>query len=116
MITKKQKLKATRQSIRHWMLDIRKPLKVGKIIIKMDYYHIWAQEQTSVLCDGEACALCQLYHGCGECLLGANGIKCENDNSPYNTFYEEPNLVNATKMVNALVAVYWETLEEKSND
>ena len=108
---KRTNLQAIRDSIRHWMLDIRRPLKNGDTILFLadEEFFVWSSSHKIVPCDGEDCDLCKINDrsDCTGCPLEKNGMSCEKNNSPYNIFYNLPNLKSATGMVNALVNCYW---------
>lgn len=119
---KKENLQATRKSIRHWMLDIRRPLMTGDQILFLGYDYSdksfeWSSSQKRVPCGGESCDLCKInnHHECNGCPLMENGTYCGDANSPYNTFYNNPNFNTATDMVRALVRAYWAEKERKND-
>ncbi|MCK5014280.1 MAG: hypothetical protein KAS66_10710 [Candidatus Omnitrophica bacterium] len=103
---KRTNLQAIRESIRHWMLDIVRPLKADNII----YSSIWASSGESVKCFNTDCAMCILLftaNWCTCCPLSITVGECAAEKSIYRKFRSKPNKETATDMVRALVCTYW---------
>ena len=111
----KENLQAIRKSIKHWVLDIKRPLKKGNKILFLGYddgikVFEWSYGELNnnrVPCCVGDCELCKTHDDCNNCPLTKNGMCCGDDDSLYNNFYNNPNLNTATDMVRALVHIYW---------
>jgi hypothetical protein len=110
----KETIKAIKDSIEHWEVDILKPLKEGERIhrltvgiFKTTKLYWLAKDgirsKGMVSCCSEDCALCKIYFGeyrgddCGDCPLGS----CERG-SVYSVFYNDPTIETAEAMINTL--------------
>ena len=80
-------LKATRKSIKHWCIDIKRPLMKG-------------QYRGLPIYAGD-CALCAEYYGdaCCGCPLANIGAYCASTDSAYDSFYEVRKIKNANNMI-----------------
>ena len=100
-------------------MDIRRPLMNGDKILFLEGEDcfIWNSSKILVPCDVESCDLCKMntHLACKGCPLIENGMGCANRNSPYNAFYNNPNLKTATDMVHALVRTYWSERNGENN-
>jgi len=135
---KNEKLENIRKSIKHWMLDIVRPLKKGDRIIRI--INDWENRFTAGLkweATGKKtptgslhCSLCVAYLNdldclidyldeindyatCGLCPLSQlTGLCCGEERSAYNIFYYDPTLANAKNMVCDLVCTYWAEVDK----
>lgn len=116
---KEENLWAIKKGIRHWMLDIRRPLMNGDKILSLGNLgcFIWDSSKILVPCDGNHCDLCKInsYPDCKGCALEKNGMSCGKVGSPYNIFYLNPNLETANNMICALVCTYWAEMDGEND-
>lgn len=118
--SKKENLKAIRGCIKHWMLNIRRPIKRGVGIetipsrVWPSDQLIWAKNKQLLKISSENCQLCWLYNPkCDDCPLSqVTGYACPNEHSPYNNFITNPGIITANDMVRALIYTYWAVMEE----
>ena len=94
---------AVKESVKHWEEDILKPLQNGETIKRGERLY-WNSSRTGeVRYRGEYCSLCKFFnHDCDDCFLD-----CNNENSPWKKFVNNPDTATATAMVTsvALTAV-----------
>jgi len=109
-------LKAIRESIKHWVIDIRKPLKEGRETMRLKFGRIgWADTKEQLKIYSVDCSLCQLYYDgvCEGCPLYDIEGECGIRNTPYNRFYINPTLEKANGMIKALIKAYKYEKEKK---
>ena len=110
---KKDNLQAIRKSIKHWMLDIRRPFLKGDRIIKgnfPDYNDMqWVLSKLAVKRYDVDCALCRLVDDYCPCcsLWKTTGGGCKKHKSAFRAFLNNPNLQITTDIVRDLVCTYW---------
>lgn len=91
--------KALRKSIKHWCVDIRRPLINGDVIIGHSF---WKNKKEEVKMYSDNCELCRVYDKCRYCPLGS----CTHPDSPYELFYAKLNQEAASQMIESLVKCY----------
>ena len=107
---KSKDLELLRESIKHWCLDIRRPLLRGDEVIG-DFE--WKIDGSKVKMFSDDCALCVEYDGmCRSCPLNIIGEKCLSENSAYLKFYYNLNIESANNMIAVLVKDYWISMSE----
>lgn len=118
--SKKENLKAIRGCIKHWMIDICRPIKRGvdvETIHSIVWYQdglAWTGQDGQLLKIGSRhCQLCQLHgDNCNDCpLRTVTDCACGNRYSAYNNFITSPGLVTANDIVRTLVYTYWAVME-----
>lgn len=116
MITKKDELKAIRQSIKHWCIDIRRPLLKGDKIVTTSTQTLlqfpslkWEKSGDPVILGSTSCALCKLMGQCGLCPLYITTKKiCNEPKSLYRIFHKCYDISAANTMISALIQTYWQ--------
>lgn len=118
MTSKKEKLIAIRESIQHWLLDIRRPLLKRKKIVPNNWgspsFSLLKWEGTAdlVKVGGIYCSLCKQSKLCKECALYvATKQECALPDSPYQLFMAYQDIPAADAMISALVFTYWYTAQ-----
>ncbi len=114
------KLQAIRESIKHWMLDIVRPLKTDEICLNTSsgISHsliVWRSNNKIVECYSDECALCVFNENiCFDCSLFLLTCRAcgEDKASTYMDFYRKPILITAKDMVRALVCTYWAEIDK----
>lgn len=117
MLEEKNDLVATRECIKHWVLDILRPLRKDKTIKRGSIKDpglgatslFWEETERKVPIAVGDCALCKIYYrdSCRGCpLYLATGWKCSEHRSAYIQFRVRPTVNNAKKMVSDLVDTY----------
>lgn len=105
---KSKDLELLRESIKHWCLDIRRPLLKGGEITDM---FEWAIKGGTVEMFSENCALCQEYGlACAGCPLHETNNTCSDKGSAYREFYKNTDIKSANNMIADLVKTYWTTM------
>lgn len=94
-----KELKALRKSIKHWCVDIRRPLLNGDTIIGHSFWKNKKERVKMLSCD---CELCRLHANCRDCPLGS----CDYEKSPYVLFYDKLNIEASNWMIESLVECY----------
>ena len=108
---KSKDLELLRKSIKHWCLDIRRPLIKGGEITGAFF---WRGNCDSVKMFSTDCALCMEYSPtCNFCPLNMIGEKCCSANSAYLKFYCNLNIESADNMITVLVTAYWIAMSEE---
>jgi hypothetical protein len=106
----KKTIQAIKDSIKHWEVDILKPLREGKkiggsLIVR------WLRKDGSlgkkeVKCSTADCALCKLFYhpytDCDRCPLNIIDNDCCDSGSSYLAFRDNPNIKTAEAMINTL--------------
>lgn len=111
VLKKNKDLELLRKSIKHWCLDIRRPLLNGDKITRAFY---WNSNYDDVKMFNNSCALCVEYRRmCNSCPLNIIGEKCCSENSAYLKFYCNLNIESADNMITVLVTAYWVAMSEK---
>ena len=102
---KSKDLELLRKSIKHWCLDIRRPLlKSGEITGAF----FWKGNYDVAKMFSNNCALCVKYSPtCNFCPLNIIGEKCCSKNSAYLEFHYNLNIESANNMIAVLVKAYW---------
>ena len=107
---------AIEESIKHWEKDIKKPLENGEVIEmrgKHEYYDgtpYWIAGD-EVLMFSDNCPLCSIYfdQDFKRCRVCPYFLKydhsCDSNKGHWRIFFENPNLENANKMIEALKAI-----------
>lgn len=99
-------LQAIRASIKHWIMDIKRPLKTDEIYDNCGELW-WTEAGTIVKCNEGFCALCKLNHSrCVFCALVKWVGWCGDKDSLYNRFYDAPCTETAESMIQGLVLAY----------
>jgi hypothetical protein len=99
------------ESMYHWLADIIVPLINGEKIIQYGKYLLWEDRRILVECYTGTCPLCMHYpYLCGdidnnECPLDIFGLCCNNPNSPWRAFKDNPCLETADGMYEAIKRV-----------
>ena len=107
---KSKDLELLRKSIKHWCLDIRRPLLNGDKITRAFY---WISNYDVVKMFSNSCALCSEYDMmCTSCPLDIIGEKCTDNNSAYLKFYCNLNIESANNMITVLVKAYRAAMSE----
>ena len=110
---KNKDLELLRKSIKHWCLDIRRPLLKGGEITGRFY---WKGNYDDVKMFNNSCALCMEYNGmCASCPLDIIGEKCSGKDSAYLKFYCNLNIESANNMITILVKAYRVTMSKENN-
>lgn len=109
---KKDNLQAIRDSVRHWMLDIRRPFLKGDRIIKGNFPNYidmqWVLSKLAVKRYDVDCALCRLVDDyCPSCSLLKITGGCKKHESAFRAFLDNPNLQTSTDIIRDLVCTYW---------
>ena len=108
---KSKDLELLRKSIKHWCLDIRRPLLKGDEIT--DAFK-WKIDGGKVKMLSDSCALCVEYIPmCACCPLNAINEGCRGGDSPYSEFYYNVDIKSANNMILTLVGAYWATMQEE---
>lgn len=108
---KNKDLKLLRKSIKHWCLDIRRPLLKGDEVLGNLK---WKIDGGDVEMFSDSCALCQEYSPtCTPCPLCRTNNACNIRNSMYLKFYNNANIESANNMIAALLNAYMVTMSEE---
>ena len=104
-------LHAIRRSIKHWCLDVKRPLMKGRVAESKNGVRVeWKDSGKSLKVGARYCALCKLFFMwsafCSGCPITQYHIRCTTSHSPYELFFESPTLEHANFMIDALVSVY----------
>lgn len=98
-----------RKSIKHWCLDIRKPMLNGDSIDKGDWHiSTWAVSGGDVKSGGDYCELCANYSDdlCRKCPLYLIGENCAKQESAYSKFRDKPDIKTVNDMIAVLIKCY----------
>ena len=120
---KRYKLQAIRKSIKHWMLDIVKPLKTDTIKICNTRFFgevlVWSKthEYVKVFPDKEPLCLLkkEMQYYCIDCPLYLTTKQtCHCLSGAYSKFRNNLTIFAAKDMVRALVCTYWAETEDNT--
>lgn len=110
---KSKDLKLLRKSIKHWCLDIKRPLLNGDEISDT---LSWKSDNSDVKMFSTDCALCMEYSPtCTLCPLNIIGEKCTSENGAYVDFYWNSGMESANNMIKSLVRAYRATISEEND-
>ena len=108
---KSKDLELLRKSIKHWCLDIRRPLLNGGEITGSFY---WKGNYNKVKMFSADCALCMEYSPtCNYCPLNVIGEKCTSKDSAWLEFNCNLNIESANNMISVLVKAYWIAMSDE---
>ena len=115
MVNKKEELKAIRKCIKHWCVNIRRPLLNGDFIIR-DYNNLlfWSNTE-SVKLGISYCQICLLFKvKCSKCTIKRiTAIPCVDDRSAFAKFEDDFSLQSCNKLISTLIAIYWTVINNE---